>query len=123
VKTKLGPVSSTRIEDALYGYAGIALCIAAGRREGEHDVPIAAIQLHHGHVLELDALSAATQTLPEYARPRRIRVVEQLPMTDGFRAIKHGLRDLDLVGGPNVYEWDSRAQRYAAPSGDLARTA
>ena len=34
--------------------------------------------------------------------------------TDGFRAIKHGLRDLDVIGGPNVYEWDSRTQRYAS---------
>jgi hypothetical protein len=81
-------------------------------------VPIAAIQLHGA--LDLEALSAATLALPEYARPRRIRVVETLPMTDGFRAIKHGLRDLDVIGGPNVYEWDPRTQRYT--SSRLART-
>jgi putative long chain acyl-CoA synthase len=120
VKTRMGPVASTRIEDALYAYPGIALCIAAGKPEGEHEVPIAAIELHAA--LDLDALSVAAQALPEYARPRRIRVVEKLPMTDGFRAIKHGLRDLDVIGGPNVYEWDARAQRYVPSSGDLART-
>ena len=121
VQTRMGPVASSRIEDALYAYSGIALCIAAGRSDRDDpsvEVPIAAIQLHG--TLDLEALSAATQALPEYARPRRIRVVEKLPMTDGFRAIKHGLRDLDVVGGPNVYEWDPRAQRYTASL--LART-
>jgi putative long chain acyl-CoA synthase len=121
VQTRMGPVASTRIEDALYAYSGIALCIAAGRSdpaEPSVEVPIAAIQLHGA--LDLEALSAATLALPEYARPRRIRVVETLPMTDGFRAIKHGLRDLDVIGGPNVYEWDPRTQRYT--SSRLART-
>jgi len=38
-----------------------------------------------------------------------VRVVE-LPETDGFRPIKHGLRDLDEVGeGPTVYAWDAYA--------------
>ncbi len=36
-------------------------------------------------------------------------------MTDGFRPIKHGLNDLELVTGPNVYAWDPLAQRYVEP--------
>jgi putative long chain acyl-CoA synthase len=115
IKTRMGAVASTRIEDAIYAYTGVALCIAIGHRDGDHDIPIAAIELHDA--LDLAALSAAVIALPEYARPRRVRVVERLPMTDGFRAIKHGLRDLDAVDGPNVFEWDPRAQRYVATVG------
>ncbi len=115
IKTRMGAVASTRIEDAIYAYTGVALCIAMGHRDGDHQIPIAAIQLHGA--LDLAALSVAVLALPEYARPRRVRVVERLPMTDGFRAIKHGLRDLDAVDGPNVFEWDPRAQRYIATTG------
>jgi len=115
IQTKLGPVASTRIEDAIYACGGVALCIAIGAPDGDHQIPIAAIQLHGG--LDLAALSAAVQALPEYARPRRVRIVERVPMTDGFRAIKYGLGDLDAVDGPNVFVWDARAQRYVATTG------
>jgi putative long chain acyl-CoA synthase len=116
IATKMGPVASTRVEDALYGCPSVALCIAAGLpdrdSDGDHEVPIAAIQLHPATSLDLAALSAAAATLPEYARPRRVRVVEQLPLTDGFRPIKLGLRDLARAAGPNLYLWDPRAQRF-----------
>jgi putative long chain acyl-CoA synthase len=115
VRTKAGPVASTKIEDAIYAYSSVALCIVAGRAiDLGFDAPIAAIQLHAGATLDLDALSEAVKALPEYARPRHVRIVELLPMTDGFRAIKRGLRDLDLAG-PNVYQWDPRAERYVRP--------
>ena len=64
----------------------------------------------------IEALSTAVRALPEYARPSRVRVVEKLPVTDGYRAIKHGLRDLDVIGGPNGYQWDTRTQRYGHAS-------
>ena len=126
VHTRQGAVASTRIEDALYAHPSVELCIAAGRPDPDHptiEVPIAAIQLHASTPLDLGGLSLATQALPEYARPRRIRIVEHLPMTDGFRPIKHGLRDLDVIGGPNVYEWEPHTQHYVVATGDLARTA
>ena len=112
VHTKVGAVASIKIEDALYAYTGIELCIAAGREHDGFEQPIAAIQLHANTTLDLDALSVAVRALPEYARPSRVRLVEKLPVTDGFRAIKHGLRDLDVIDGPNVYQWDPRTQRY-----------
>jgi putative long chain acyl-CoA synthase len=115
ITTRLGAVASTRVEDALYESASVALCIAAGAPDPDDpgsQIPIAAIQLHPAQALDLDALSRAAQALPEYARPRRVRVVEQLPLTDGFRPIKHGLRDLAQAAGPNLYFWNTRAQRY-----------
>ena len=111
IHTAQGPVASRRIEDALYAYGGVALCVAIGRAEGAHQVPIAAVQLHGA--VDLDALSAAVAALPEYARPRRLRVVEKLAMTDGFRPLKHGV-DVDA---PDGFDWDPHAQHYVATRG------
>ncbi len=121
IKTRLGAVPSTRIEDALYEVPEVALCIAAGRADPDHagfELPIAAIQLH-GEI-DLAALSAAVATLPEYARPRRIRFVDELPLTDGFRPIKRAIRELDFGDGRDVVAWDTRTQRYLATAQSLA---
>ncbi len=112
VMTRMGAVASTRIEDALYECASVALVIAAGLPDGDHEIPIAAVQLHPAASLDLEALSAAAAALPEYARPRRVRIVEKLPLTDGFRPIKSGLRDLAQAAGPNLYVWNAHEQRY-----------
>jgi putative long chain acyl-CoA synthase len=123
IVTRLGAVASTRVEDALYGCPSVALCIATGLPNPDscdHEVPVAAVQLHPATSLDLDALSAAAATLPEYARPRRVRVVDQLPLTDGFRPIKLGLRELVQTAGPNLYVWDPRAQRFELASASSA---
>ncbi|MBA3458706.1 MAG: alpha/beta fold hydrolase [Deltaproteobacteria bacterium] len=127
IQTRLGAIASTRIEDALYETPGVALCIAAGQRDPADpkiETPIAALQLQPGVSIEphLASISAAVAALPEYGRPRRIRVVDSLPLTDGFRPIKRGIRDLDVSDGPGVYAWDARAQQYR-PTDASARSA
>jgi len=115
IATRHGAVASTRIEDALYEVPGVAVCAATGRPDPDdraHRFAIAAVQLHAGARLDLDAVSHAVATLPEYARPRRLCIVESLALTDGFRPIKHALDALDLEDGPDVLAWDARAQRY-----------
>ena len=115
IVTRMGAVASTRIEDALYECPGIALCIATGRPDPDDphaQVPIAAIKPSGS--LDLDALARAAAALPEYARPRRLRILDDLPMTDGFRPIKRGLADIDLDAGLSVYAWDPRALRFTA---------
>jgi putative long chain acyl-CoA synthase len=115
IATRHGAVASTRIEDALHDVPGVALCAVIGRPDPDdraHGFPIAAVELHPGARLDLDALSRAVATLPEYARPRRLRIVDSLAMTDGFRPIKRLLDRLDLDDGPDVLAWDARAQRY-----------
>ncbi len=122
IMTRLGPVASTRIEDAFYDTGALARCIAVGRADSEDpgvEIPVAAVQLHPNASVDLvAALSTAAQTLPEYARPRRIRVVGELPMTDGFRPIKRAVKDLDLADAPDVLAWDARSQRYVATIAD-----
>lgn len=116
IRTRRGPVASMRIEDALYEAPGLALCTVSAAPDPDHpgaELAIAAVQLHPGAPLDVGAVSAAAAALPEYARPRWLRVVAELPLTDGFRPIK---RPMDVAGGPGVYAWDARAQRYVEPA-------
>ncbi|HEY5926648.1 MAG TPA: hypothetical protein VIV11_33405, partial [Kofleriaceae bacterium] len=118
VRTKLGAVGSTRIEDAIYEAPDVALCIAGARPDADdppYQEAIAAIQLH-SPAFDIETLSAAVATLPEYARPRRIRIVDEIPLTDGLRPIKRMLRELDFGDGDSVYAWDARAQHYVPTS-------
>jgi acyl-CoA synthetase (AMP-forming)/AMP-acid ligase II len=108
IVSKLGVVPSTRIEDALYDASCVALCIAfADKAPDGTPIPVAAIQL--GAPLDLDALNRAVAALPEYARPRTLRIVDAIPLTDGFRPIKRAVRELPAT---ETFAWDARTQRY-----------
>jgi putative long chain acyl-CoA synthase len=123
IHTAHDDVASQRIEDALYAAPCVALCIAVGIAVGPSaaggeppsaravQAPVCAIVLQPGAQIDLDALSAAILTLPEDARPRRLRVVPELPLTGGYRPIKRPVRDYDFGDGLLVYRWDARAQR------------
>jgi putative long chain acyl-CoA synthase len=129
IVTTAGPVASLRIEDAIYELPGIALCAVAGRPDPDdpaRKAPFAAIALHPGKALDAaltDALSRAVATLPDHARPRWIRLVESLPVTDGFRPIKRAIAELDLGDRPDVLAWDALAQRYRPTTNPAARSA
>lgn len=113
IETHLGAVATARIEDAIYG-TGVALCAAAASVDPDHpgkSHAVVAVQLHRNAELDLGALSAAVASLPEYARPRRLAIVDDIPLTDGFRAIKRGIREL-VMTAKQAYAWDARAQRF-----------
>jgi len=121
IDTHLGPVASTRIEDAIYAAPGVALCAAAPAPDPEHggkEHAVVAVQLHRTAELDLAALSQAVATLPEYARPRRLAIVDDLPLTDGFRTIKRGIREL-VAGADRAYGWDARTQRFVPALGSV----
>jgi len=61
--------------------------------------------------LDLDALAAAIRTLPDHARPRRLRLVAEVPITDGYRPIKRPVAALGFAPGPGVWRWDNHAQQ------------
>ena len=114
ISTHLGVVASMRIEDAIYDAPGIGLCVVAAQPDPDragYQIAIAAIQPARGATPDLAAISAAVATLPEYARPRRLHIVDAIPLTDGYRPIKHAIFALD---SKQTYAWDARAQRYAA---------
>ena len=113
IQTKRGMVASTQIEDAVYACPGVVSCVAVGRPDPEAGAglryPVAAIVVKGA--VNVVALSAAVVALPEYARPQRIRVVAELPQTDGYRPIKAAVRDLDF-GHADALRWDARKLTY-----------
>lgn len=117
IRTWRGAVAPARIEDALHEAPGVARCVAAAAPDPDHpgaEAPVAALQLHPGAALDAAAVAAAVAALPEHARPRRLRVVAELPLTDGFRPIP---RPIDTADGPGVHAWDARAGRYRETGG------
>jgi putative long chain acyl-CoA synthase len=103
ISTPRGPIASTRIEDAIHTAPGVALCVALGDK--------VAIELRPNARLDLAGLSTALATLPEYARPHRVKLVAEIPMTDGFRPMKRVVTTLDFGDGDTVFAWDTLTQR------------
>lgn len=113
ILTSEGEVASQRIEDALYAASCVALCIAVGLPDPSfvgRAIPVCALTLQPGEPIDLEALSDAIFTLPDYARPHRVRVVGELPLTGGYRPVKAPVRDFDFSDSPMVYRWDAREQ-------------
>ncbi|MBP9086346.1 MAG: AMP-binding protein [Kofleriaceae bacterium] len=125
IATANGPVASTRIEDALYDSGTVALCVALGIG-ARSATPVAAVTLRSqlsratgvstmpADIETLDALTAAALTLPDYARPQRIAIVDNIPLTAGFRPLKRTLSAADFADGPRTFEWDLRVHCYVA---------
>ncbi len=118
IRTAHGPVMSRGVEDALHTVPSVLSCVAVGiPSPGEgREVPAAAFALAPGATLALDELAAAVATLPPHARPRRLRRVEAIPQTDGFRPLKKPIRDLGFADGPDVWVWDATTSSYQATS-------
>src|SRR6185312_9202836 len=81
----------------------ITLAVVYGVRDGEHEVPCAAVVAAPGAVLDGAALFAALSAAhPEEALPRAIRVLPSIPLTEGFRPLKGALRAEGLGAGAGV---------------------
>jgi acyl-CoA synthetase (AMP-forming)/AMP-acid ligase II len=95
IATETGPVSTVRIEDVLHEVAAIELAVAYGVKlpEAAWSVPVATIKLRDGAVLDGSALRELVDArLEPAARPRYLRCVGEIAMTDGFRPLKSSLR-------------------------------
>ena len=106
-----GEIASRSIEDALYGFDGIARVVVVGQGEGKHRDPVALI-VPRGD-LDLEALAEFVTGLAPSLRPAFVRVVDEIPLTDGYRPRKSAFRKAPLgqeSDAANAYRWDeSRA--------------
>lgn len=99
ITTEAGPVPSLDIEDALYAHPDVHLA-AAYAVDGE---PVATIVVDGGREIDGASLYATVETsLEAHARPRYIRCVATMAMTDGRRPIKRPLREAGIAAGPGV---------------------
>jgi putative long chain acyl-CoA synthase len=103
IATAGGPVASQRIEDVLLRSDAVRMCIALGIPDGDHQRAAAAVELAGPADLALSSIAEAIATLPEHARPARLRIVARIPLTDGFRPIKRPIAELGFASGPDVY--------------------
>ena len=94
VRTAAGPAPSRPIEDALYALPEVALAAAYGVAvAGEPaETAVAALVLRPGARLDREAAVRALASLPEASRPRYLRVVDHIAMTEGYRVLKAELR-------------------------------
>lgn len=103
VRTEGGPVFTREVEDLLYRRSDLRMVAVHGldRPSGE-DVVVATVVPRRGEV-DLSRLAAlADEKLEERQRPRYVRVVDVIPMTDGYRPLKRALVEAGLDG--EVYE-------------------
>ncbi|MEZ4404094.1 MAG: alpha/beta fold hydrolase [Kofleriaceae bacterium] len=115
IRTAGGPVASRRVEDALHGVDAVVGCVAVAIPDpaaAGKELVAAAVALATDAPLDLAALAQAATALPEHARPRRLRRVAAIPMTDGYRPLKQPLRELGFADGPDVFTWDPTTNRF-----------
>ena len=94
VRTAAGPAPSRPIEDALYALPEVALAAAYGVAVAgaAAETAVAALVLRPSARLDREAAVRALASLPEASRPRYLRVVDHIAMTEGYRVLKAELR-------------------------------
>ncbi len=95
IRTPKGPVASTFVEDVLYELPELQQAVVYGvRMPGlANEVPVATLVVRQGYELDLMVLARHIESrLDVNARPRFMRVAHAVPMSVGFRPLKHVLR-------------------------------
>jgi putative long chain acyl-CoA synthase len=88
-----GPLASRALEDTLYQLDAVALAVAYGVTDDVTELPAAAVVLREGAALDPAALAEVLSARhPGDAWPRIVRLVPSIPMTEGFRPLKSGLK-------------------------------
>jgi putative long chain acyl-CoA synthase len=117
VRTASGPVPTIGVEDALARVASVRRSAAYGASEGGQAVLVAAIVPREKNV-DLERLGREiVAELPANRRPRYVRLVDALPLTDGHRVMKTVLREKGIAPeGGTLLAYDASRERYA-PAG------
>ena len=122
IRTHKGPVSTLQVEDTLYELPEIKHAVVYGLPVpgSSYEMPVATIVVREGYLL--DPLTIARQVerrLDANARPRFVRLRDEVPMSVGYRPMKQPLReqgvqaiDLDTL----AYDQDLRLYQPLQPS-------
>jgi putative long chain acyl-CoA synthase len=108
IRTPKGPVSTVAIEDVLYELTEVQQCVVYGVRMPDiaHEVPVATVVVRTGYQLDPITLARHVESrLDVNARPRFVRLRSEIPVSIGFRPMKHTFRaappragERDLLG-------------------------
>ncbi len=98
VRTPEGPVFTREIEDLLYRRADVKMLVAYGLEVDGETVVTVAVAPKDDH-LDLGRLAeVVSEKLAPHQRPRFVRAVSDIAMTDGYRPLKRALIDEGLSG-------------------------
>jgi putative long chain acyl-CoA synthase len=126
IRTRNGPLPSIPIEDVIGDLEWVALAIAYGVAisRGRFEIPAIAVIPRRGMEPGLAALYAHVQAeLDEASQPVLLRLLEDIPVTAGYRPLKEPLRkqgvDPQAMAG-RVFWLDRKARAYRPLDADAA---
>jgi putative long chain acyl-CoA synthase len=114
IHTSHGLAFTRPIEDVLYELPDVRVAVVAASREGRgKQQPEATLIVGTRHAEFADLLTRAVVLhLSPHERPRSVRCVDQVPMTDGSRPFKQALRTSVLAKARASYRYDEKRARY-----------
>ncbi len=111
VRTSAGPITTIAIDDALCRLPGVRQAISYGVSVAGETVLAAAI-VPRGELDVARFSRALAEALPMARRPRYVRLVDRIPLTDGFRPFKAPLRAEGIAGHMRVLRLDVDGATY-----------
>lgn len=94
-------ISSTEVERAVSGFAGVAECAAVGvpSELGEEDVKIVIVPEPDCNINPAELARFCRETLPDFSIPRYLEILDEFPRGPTHKVLKHQLRQ---SAGPTV---------------------
>ena len=112
VRTSDGPVFTRDIEDVLYRRPDVQMLAVHGASVGSSEVVVATVVVRAGQTLDVDAFGELVrEKLQPRDRPKYLRVVDAIPLTDGYRPLKRALREQPLDSATQLFEWSLESYR------------
>lgn len=123
IRSAAGPVHPRALEDTLHELPDVGLACAYALELSGVEVPaVSIVPKPAGQALDLGRLLAHVEARhPAHARPELVRVLDRMPLTDGFRPIKPLLRQAGAPADGRSFRYDSSRRAYVQiPRGDGA---
>jgi acyl-CoA synthetase (AMP-forming)/AMP-acid ligase II len=126
IRAASGPVHPRALEDTLYALGDVALaCVYDLELPGVSGEVVAAALVPKSGA-EIDVARLLSEIEAHHgpaARPEVVRILERMPMTNGFRPIKPLLRQAGLGGEGRTLRYDQARRSYVALSPSRAAVA
>ena len=123
VRTKDGPVFTRAVEDLLYRRPDVKMVSVYGLVHEGESVVVAAIVPRERSLDFARLAELVREKLAPHERPRFVRIVGAIPMTDGYRPLKRALAAEGLAGVVHRLGEDGAYHRIDATNGHGDRAA
>jgi acyl-CoA synthetase (AMP-forming)/AMP-acid ligase II len=98
IQTARAQITSLPVEEVAYQLREVRLAAAYGLgKVGPQEIALA-LELDAGAKIDASDLDRVLGALEEFRRPNHVLILDEMPMTDGFRPMKALLRDRGVEG-------------------------